>query len=1295
MGHLYSTHGLVAKTDQCRWETLNNNSPAINNIMAASNFTINLQTATNSNHQYQHKNSVLFKFICNIKSFNGSDYILEASKERDPNQISYLTIECENVISNDDSVDVFTENMYKVAHQMIYLRNFNLEFCCIQRLPDNIFAYFRTLRVLKIYNYCLDGSNLELYSNSFWGLFELTELDLSWNNIWSVPSNAFCTLPMLNKLNLSHNSLTELTQLNFSHKNQQNQTTTCTYKNISELDVSYNKITTIFFFDLSMLHNLKLLLLNNNHVQDINEFGLHGLSKLQYVDLTNNHLVVLSPSIFRVSTVLSKLVIRNNSLNALTPNVFDGLDQLEVLDLSYNRFTSTWVNGFIFARFINLVALNLAHNWLIKIDEFMFYDFKKLQLLDLSANQIDTIHEKAFSNLLNLKFLNLAFNKLRTLEKAFFSSGVDAKLIELSLESNLISNFHADFFQGMTNLQDLNLCDNLLIELPVGMIYLKALKSLDLGKNHIHFLDGEKFEGLNNLLGLRLIDNYITNLTSACFCHLPSLWVLNLGSNRLKFIDRTTFQHNPFVHVIRFDNNQIEDISNIFQSIKSLVWLNISDNKIKEFDFQYIPSRLEWLDMHKNKIFQLSDYEMQKNNARIRYLDVSENQLTYINDLSVPDNVEELVLNDNRISDIHGEAFHQKSYLRKVDLKNNELRQLSRDAMKIASNLTKPEMLLAGNPINCNCHTEWLKDVNKMQGFPYISDISSINCSVDNFRTTNYYSRQLTLVSRDQFLCQYEGHCLNNCHCCEFDACDCKFICPNRCDCYYDEFWRVNIVDCGRSEYFQIPISIPMFATVIFLDGNDFGNLADHIFLGKKALTDLYLNNSQTASIHNRTFAGIINLQRLHLENNFIQTINELMFEMLENLIELFLNGNSIEYVPELIFKSHRTLKLINFSSNRLVSMEFIHHLPKKTLIASSNFKNNPFACECSSTDNIRILKLIDMLCPMNKCRTNANVGATTTLVTDQLSLIKREYIQALAAILVAVIGTTFLLSIVYIFRENFMLFLFTNYNIRVQRDPTEIQQLSNDSIILFNNRDSDFVYRILSLQLENRSFKVYHQDSIVRQGNMGTSNFSYDYFLENIELSKRLIIVISSNFLNFEWKNADFKMALQNYLLRINRALRPYRIILVIAVPIDILLLDPILELMAESCTRLFWDEENFWEKLYYAMPDPDKYKMITISKKVPSQQSHSNSPRYHQPAKDCEESYDDELSIDKMSKLTTPQTYTNKASGHIYTTIAVNSLSPVGESNSKQYLHKSQTTLNFNGVEVEVAKTSQAYFV
>ena len=58
--------------------------------------------------------------------------------------------------------------------------------------------------------------------------------------------------------------------------------------------------------------------------------------------------------------------------------------------------------------------------------------------------------------------------------------------------------------------------------------------------------------------------------------------------------------------------------------------------------------------------------------------------------------------------------------------------------------------------------------------------------------------------------------------------------------------------------HFSVPEFIPMDATAVYLDGNDFeaNALINDEFIGRKHLTSLYLNNSKINFISNQTFKG-------------------------------------------------------------------------------------------------------------------------------------------------------------------------------------------------------------------------------------------------------------------------------------------------------------------------------------------------------------------------------------------------------------------------------------------------------
>ena len=86
---------------------------------------------------------------------------------------------------------------------------------------------------------------------------------------------------------------------------------------------------------------------------------------------------------------------------------------------------------------------------------------------------------------------------------------------------------------------------------------------------------------------------------------------------------------------------------------------------------------------------------------------------------------------------------------------------------------------MGGNPWLCDCTMEWLLSINqRTTGFPRVLDLDLVQCSLNGPINTN--SSQVPVVQLDpaQFLCQYEAHCIPQCFCCDFFACDCRMQCP-------------------------------------------------------------------------------------------------------------------------------------------------------------------------------------------------------------------------------------------------------------------------------------------------------------------------------------------------------------------------------------------------------------------------------------------------------------------------------------------------------------------------------------
>uniref|UniRef100_A0A182YPU4 Uncharacterized protein n=1 Tax=Anopheles stephensi TaxID=30069 RepID=A0A182YPU4_ANOST len=1173
---------------------------------------------------------------CKLKTIGGTDTLMRNLSSYQIERINSLRLECSDILFFESSLEA-NQHSGAFLGSLRRLRDLKIEYCKIKYVPSMVLATLRDLRSLSLRTHNTDWSamNLEFHPESFRGLTELKRLDLADNNIWSLPTDVFCPLFSLRHLNLTRNRLTDVSQLGFSDwGNGPTAPGKACNTGLEVLDLSHNDLLALPDNGLSSLRSLSVLMLQDNLLTALADRSFVGLGSLKVLNMSSNKLVALPPETFQSTRELRQIYLQNNSLSVLAPGMLEGLDRLEILDLSYNELTSEWVKRNTFAGMKRLVVLEIAHNALTKIDRHVFRELYSLQILNLEANQIESIADNAFSDLKNLVALTLSHNRLKRIEQHHFSELY--VLNQLYIESNMIESMHGRALENLTNLNDLNLNDNRLTEIPEGLGKLRFLKSLDLGKNRISAVSNASFEGLEQLLGLRLVENRITNISRDAFVTLSSLHVLNLASNQIRHIDQSAFSSNPTIRAIRLDNNDLEDISGVFTSLPALVFLNVSDNQIRLFDYSHFPVSLEWLDMHQNNITELGNY-YDLNNLQIKMLDVSFNRLTSVDAKCIPDSIETLFLNNNALEEVAAGTFLSKRSLEKVVLYGNYLRKLEIGALaltRVADDREVPAFYLGDNPIHCDCTMEWLQGINKLahlRQHPRVMDLDTVLCTMEHERGASI--RPLMDLRPHDFLCRYETHCFATCHCCEFDACDCKMTCPDRCSCYHDHTWKANIVDCGSADYTEVPEHIPMDASTIYLDGNELRQLASHQFIGKKKLEVLYLNGSNIRDVHNRTFNGIPSLRVLHLENNYINELRGFEFDQLTNLNELYLDHNAIGFVGERTFESLRFLEVINLNDNRISEFrpwQAFAAASETGSLARVSLDGNRWRCDCESLRRLQRwirgvsgnFDLQRMVCADSRVVADAiascdsrqpgtfggDLGAgevdgegppavhRTVLLGH--GLIGGGYVPLLAAILVAIIGTALIVALACVFRQDVRLWAHARYGVRLVKDPIIVgagrKEAESDRLydcyMVHSVHDSDFVGRLLGaeLQLHGYSVCLHHRD--VHPG-----AFLADSLQGAADAARKLLLVVSMNFLQTEWSQPQFRVALQSVIESIRPAHRRHKIVLVLTAPVEIVAMDPIMHLLIRTCTVACWGERKFWDKLRYALPDVPKDRVPT----------------------------------------------------------------------------------------------------
>merc|ERR1712106_1108628 len=130
-------------------------------------------------------------------------------------------------------------------------------------------------------------------------------------------------------------------------------------------------------------------------------------------------------------------------------------------------------------------------------------------------------------------------------------------------------------------------------------------------------------------------------------------------------------------------------------------------------------------------------------------------------------------------------------------------------------------------------------------------------------------------------------------------------------------------IQCSSNQFTNLPESMPMDATEIFLDGNQLDTIKSHTFIGRKNLRVLHLNNSRIDKIENQTFNGLKSLTVLHLENNNMQTLQGFEFSGLSHLRELYLQNNQITSIHNATFKLLKVWKSCSCKETPLLTIQY------------------------------------------------------------------------------------------------------------------------------------------------------------------------------------------------------------------------------------------------------------------------------------------------------------------------------------------------------------------------------------
>lgn len=301
---------------------------------------------------------------------------------------------------------------------------------------------------------------------------ELTLIDLSWNQLFTIPDKTFKEQKKLQQLHLNHNKignvsnktffgLIELAVLNLRGNlidNVDNGTFAVTPK-LEELNLGQNRITRISESAFDGLPSLKILYLDDNILTRIPSMSFGPLSKLAELYLGINSLMYVPDDSFQSLPELTKLDLHGSLLLNLTVHSFRGIEQLKILNLADNRFTRIPTEAFW--NMSRVEELTIGQGEFEVIPAYAFMGLTHLKRIDISGStKLKIVKSGAFTKNINLRSVTIASNRLlETIEPSAFL-GV-AFLRHVNLRGNALTTIYESWF-SWNELDFLDLSDNVI-----------------------------------------------------------------------------------------------------------------------------------------------------------------------------------------------------------------------------------------------------------------------------------------------------------------------------------------------------------------------------------------------------------------------------------------------------------------------------------------------------------------------------------------------------------------------------------------------------------------------------------------------------------------------------------------------------------------------------------------------------------------------------------------------------------------------------------------------------------------
>ena len=304
-----------------------------------------------------------------------------------------------------------------------------------------------------------------LQSGDFAGLTGLTTLELGDNHLSQLPAGVFDSLVSLTTLRIKENRITSLDPNIFDQ-----------LSNLNTLELNNNAITSLDPNIFDQLSNLDTLWLHNNAITSLDANIFSRLTNLRILVLSGNRIEVLPQNLFNGLRNLEQLFLDGNPLQHITPSYFAG-QNLESL-------THLFLGNYILTIGVTPVVMAVP-----SIEEFQAYKSTLPRLSTLRLSPPYAPLRCGSQSPLDGRSRVVAEEILKQIDGVSRCQDATeqqlASVTVLDLSNKGLRSLQPSDFAGLSNLQEINLQNNPIIEhLPLSMFRgLRQVHTLKIGES--------------------------------------------------------------------------------------------------------------------------------------------------------------------------------------------------------------------------------------------------------------------------------------------------------------------------------------------------------------------------------------------------------------------------------------------------------------------------------------------------------------------------------------------------------------------------------------------------------------------------------------------------------------------------------------------------------------------------------------------------------------------------------------------------------------------------------------------